>query len=330
MGAEMSMANQTWIHIGFPKCASTSLQRGFFAKCPCLDFVGRDDNWQKNVPSHHLPLLQLGTLDEVHYQRNRQQIEDSLLGSFREGDFTRVLSDEILVSGRRPYLRTIPVADPQLVADRLHSLFPEAEILMIIRNQVTFLESMAAQLIRNNKVRLDLDDFYTLQRRHAEQGCGSFFDLPDYYAIFDLYEQTFGKGRVHVILLEDLGRKPLETMSQLIEWMGLTQRVHPEDYLPERQNTRATHLELYEAKYRKYYKKALNCVPLPLRRAVTVPAKKFLARMTTIKYTFSPEQLAFLDSFYGPGNEKLEAATGCALAAAGYPVTTRTICREGE
>lgn len=114
------MDKPVWIHIGMPKCASTSFQKGFFAACPEIDFIGRNDH-VLGLPSRHKPLLALGSLDKLGYQANKEKIKQELFESFshEKSIRVRVLSDEIIGSAYRPFVQTIPVADIYQSATRL-------------------------------------------------------------------------------------------------------------------------------------------------------------------------------------------------------------------
>ena len=313
------MSQPTFIHIGFPKCASTSLQRDLFSQCPHIDYLGRDDNWKSTRAGGHRHILQLATLDNLHYRSRKDEIAKNINACFSgDPDKLRVVSDELFVSTYRPYTSGIPVADSMSVAERLHDLFPEAHILMLIREQVGFWNSMIPQLVRNNRITIDADKFFEFHKSYAETGCGSFFLLADYNAIYQLYANLFGKDRVHVMLLEDLARSPGKFTADLVNLLGLWEKIDVDQYALLRHNTRATRFEMLSIKFNNIYKPLYplaKVIPKMVRRAITAPLKRRAVRAVS-----TPEHIAFLRKFYAPGNRELAQATGLDLATAGYPM----------
>lgn len=315
------MEKQTWIHVGFPKCGSTSLQRDFFAKSNKICYIGRFDDWHGLRESHHKPLLALATLDESQYRIRKQEIEREIKCYLEQEDgIINIISDEVLVSSCRPYLNTIPAADSYMVAQRLKSIFPEAKILMVIRNQVMFLSSMMGQIIRNNRLIFDLDNFFTTHRSFAEQGLGSFLHMVDYQKIHQIYAELFGTENVEVILLEEIGGKPESVMDRLLRRMGLNDYISLKEVLPGRQNTRATKGELMGYKYPKIRSIASIFSPHFIRKAVVSLLSHIGWWEAEIKKQFSDEEMIFLDRFYATGNHYIQKTTGLDLSAYGYPL----------
>lgn len=316
------MEKQTWIHVGFPKCASTSLQRDFFAKSEKICFIGRSDDWHGLRKSCHNSLMALATLDEAQYKSRKKTLEQQIKTSLAEQDgVVNIVSDELLVSFYRPYLRGIPVADVYLVAKRLKSIFPDAKILMVIRNQIQFLSSMLGQLMRNNRVVFDMDDFFAQHKSFVEQGVGSFLHLADYNRTYGVYSELFGAENIEIVLLENLGKSPRKVIGSLLERMGVNEEIDIEEVLPGKQNSRTTADELVRYRYRGF-RNVTRFVPSDLRKiAIGILSK--LGASSEIKKEFSKEDLDFLDHFYGFGNRALQEATGLDLDGFGYPMGRR-------
>jgi len=313
------MEKQTWIHIGFPKCASTSLQQDFFAKSDKISYLGRSDDCHGLRESHHHLLMALATLDDAQYQLRRMSIEQQIKNFFTaENGMIEVVSDELLVSAYRPYLSGIPVADSYLVAQRLKSIFPNAKILMVIRNQIKFLSSMMGQLMRNNGVIYNMEDFFSAHKGYAENGCGSFFHLADYNRIYQIYTGLFGAENIEVVCLEELAKNPEKVIDYLLRRMGLNGIVNREDVLPGKKNTRTSSVDLLRircGRLRNIYK----LVPRDVRQKALNAFSKFGPK-SDVTMNFSQEDLLFLESFYGVGNRSLQKATGINLVGFDYPI----------
>lgn len=314
------MNNNIWIHVGFPKCASTSLQMDFFASLQEINYIGRHDDCNVLRQSHHSPLVALATLDEVQYQRRKCQIVNSLKKAIdnRKAQVT-VISDEILVSSSyRPYIYTVPVADNTLVAKRLFEIFPEAKILMIIRNQVNFVSSMIAQLMRNNLIKIDHRKFFDLHMKYACEEQGSFFYLVDYNAIYDMYTRIFGKNNIHIMCLENFSKDSEKSMSELSELMGLSNDVFDKKKDLSKRNIRASEFEIFVQKNQSFFATVGRFIPQRFRHFL----RKRLADAYSskpIEVKFNEEQISFLHNFYGPGNFELQKKTNIRLDLLGYP-----------
>jgi hypothetical protein len=315
------MPKSTFIHVGFPKCASTALQEDFFIKCPEIEYLGRTRAHQGQ--GKHKYLMQLATLDNLHYSMHKREIIDNIKATF-SGDKgkVQVLSDELLVSTYRPYISGIPVADCKSIAERLHDIFPEAHIVMIIRNQLSFYGSMLGQLMRNNTISIDVDKFFKSHRRYAAKDCGSFFLLMDYHAVYSMYESIFGKGHVHVMLFEDFVKSPPNFVKRFVELIGLSDKTDADDYVPVQHNPRATHFEIWCKTHQKLLSVLRSMSPRFVRKLI---AKIF--KTSQIRPTLSPEQMGFLSGLYSPGNRELASVTGLDLAAAGYPLESEGTAR---
>ncbi len=312
------MSPSTFIHIGFPKCASTSLQRDLFLRCPHIDFVGRNDDWNRNQEGGHRYILQLATLDNPHYWEIKDEVARNIESCF-SGDErqVRVVSDELFVSAYRPHMSGIPVMNLTSVAERLRDLFPGAQILMVIRDQVSFWNSMLAQLMENNRIVVDVDFFFESHKEYAEMGCGSFFTLADYNAVYELYASMFGRDRVHVLLLEDLVRSPHDFMAHLMDLWGLSEEVDLDRYSLGRHNTRNRQPKLL-AQYPGVFKR-LKPLRKVIPRAVEDAIRSRLKKVPSDRIT-APEQIEYIRRYYAPGNRALAEATGLDLAARGYPM----------
>lgn len=310
------MSKPTWIHIGFPKCASTSLQRDFFVKSAQISYVGRSDDWHDLRESQHIFLMKLATLDDAHYQLCENEVKIGLKTALAaQSGVVDVISDELLVSSYRPYLRGIPVADSYLIMHRLKEIFPDAKILMVIRDQVKFLSSMIGQLMRNNHVVFDADDFMNEHMQFAKQGLGSFLNLIDYNRIYEMYAGLFGADNIHLVLLESLAKEPERQMDYLLQKMGLDTEISRDSVLLGKHNTRATNVELWNYKYRNSVVKRF--IPKWMRRVLRGGVASFSTKQN-VHVDFSKADLAFLSEFYGPGNRRLEEQTGLDLHSAGY------------
>lgn len=183
------------VHVGFHKTATTFLQKAFFANNQ-LGF----DQFQRLQCSKlvHRKIAALGpfdklssdTINELH-QFAKNAAEQGFLG---------VISHERL-SG-------YPASggfDSKLILERIKEIFPDAKILIIIREQISLIQSVYSQMITDGGA-YSLNDFlrYSLEPATVRipQFRLSFYEFDKYIS----YCQTlFGKDRVLVLPYELLG-----------------------------------------------------------------------------------------------------------------------------
>ncbi len=186
------------VHIGANKAASTTLQRALFSKHPSIRYLGEDSAGH----DEHEPLL-ASLLEDDDIFLDYEQLKrlfDSYQSEEKNGQVFVYSNEDIMTS---------PV--PSRCARRLKYLVPDAQILIIARNQLSAISSWYAShgaFLRNVP--------RTYWRRHVSLDswlsyCFSFFNKSPligfcYGSISALYGELFGKENVHVLLFEDLVR----------------------------------------------------------------------------------------------------------------------------
>ncbi len=118
-----------YIHIGLPKCASTSLQENLFSAHPDIQYWGRP--W---LDGEILSLMAcLRQHDALDFEKVNKSLDLSQ-------DKPNVISHERFSSDFN--------ADRSETARRLKEVFGESEILLVIRNQADQMESLYKQYLR--------------------------------------------------------------------------------------------------------------------------------------------------------------------------------------
>jgi hypothetical protein len=182
------------IHIGANKTASTTLQRCLFAKSKDLVYLGEDC---ANYENYRDTLNSLVSDDDIHFScESARELFKNFLSSI--GDKTALYSNEDIMTSRVP----------TLCAYRLKEFLPDAEIMIVIRNQLTAIPSMYAnhgaylKMVPRRYWRryVSFDewmDYCTTFIKYS--ALDSFF----YHRILDLYASLFGKNKLHILLYED-------------------------------------------------------------------------------------------------------------------------------
>ncbi len=221
----MSAAPRLVVHVGYPKTATTTLQRSLFEQTPNLHYLG------KFVPSHRyvderlwplLDVLLLGYESEwvAHRLLLRRVLIDWML---REPSKTCVLSTENFV---HPWS-----VDPSIIARRLAEIMPQARILMVIREQVSMLTSFyrwhggfGQYLFLNKYVDepcvfpLKADAWMYFQKQAPSRNV---LGLLDYDRTVGDFEDAFGAPNVHVLTYETLRTDEAAFAASVAELLGL-------------------------------------------------------------------------------------------------------------
>lgn len=185
---------KTIIHIGANKTGSTTLQRCLFSRSPRFSYLGEDC---ANYPEYRDVLNSLVSDDDIHFcYANAQRIFHDVLSP--RHDKTAIYSNEDIMASRVP----------TLCAQRLYRLLPHAEILVVVRNQLTAIESWyvnhGAYLkhVPRSYWRqyVSFDDWMTYCTEFIKY---SPLDSYFYYRILHIYASLFGRERIHVLLYED-------------------------------------------------------------------------------------------------------------------------------
>jgi hypothetical protein len=184
------------IHIGGNKTASTSLQRRLFAKHPRIRYLGEDCEGYAELR----PILDsLVADDDSHFDfGTTKRLFDDRFGG-QDGNAACVYSNEDIMTSSLP----------SVCASRLKVLLPGAEVVMVIRNQLSVWPSWYANhgaYLKNvprrywkRHVGLDewLDFCFSFPRKTPVEAM-------NYERFFKIFEKEFSAERIHVLLYEDL------------------------------------------------------------------------------------------------------------------------------
>ena len=192
------------IHIGFHKTASTLLQQKIF----------NNNNYGfKNISSREeifedFILTNPFTFNPVDLNTKYSARIDKIQG------LVPVLTEEAL-SGNIYQGKYCDKA----VADRLKSTFPNAKILIVIREQIDMLLSLYKWML-SNQSSLTLEEF--LYQPASSTGFEPNFRLEylEYHHLIQYYQTLFGKENVLVNTYEQLKESPTEFFKRINEFAG--------------------------------------------------------------------------------------------------------------
>ena len=196
------------IHIGYNKTGSTWLQEEFFPLQELgfyllLEMEDRRKIYRYLVKEHAL---------YYEEERVRTYYEERISHA---GDLLPVLSAERL-SGD-PHSGGY---DSVEVAGRLHSLFPEAKILLVVREQRSMLLSVYTQYVRAGGTR-SLRRYLRPPLRGSRRMPQFDFRFLDYAPLVEHYMGLFGRERVKVLPYEWLLSEPQRFLREILQFSDL-------------------------------------------------------------------------------------------------------------
>lgn len=135
-----------------------------------------------------------------------------------------------------------------LVAQRLRALFPKGKILLVVRNPITFLQSMYVQILFNNRLSKNrkYGSFQNFMQEEIEQelqGKSSILKVPDYKSILQLYSSLF--ENIKVVFLEEVKSDFAGFLrDDLSSWLGLDGEEAIRNYTQRESNLRHSKAEI--------------------------------------------------------------------------------------
>lgn len=304
------------LHVGLHKCASTYLQRQFFANLPNINYIGitsRDPNLQWIA-------RRVALFDEPTYQRDLPQLKEDLKRHL-DLSLPTLISSEAISGTLHPMLFN---ADRRRIAQRFQDIFPSARVLLIIRNQITWHQSSFPQLCQFRSFNAIGGQFQDWIGHHIDihkKGLQSQFHYTDYRLLIEIYEQCFRETKV--LLFEDIVQDFQKSiLNEVIPFLKLTKEHIQhcgEEKLNSRHNRFTLHFKQNSPKLFKIYDAVKYRTKLwcpPLHRALQAREEA----EGPIDVDYLPEHLDFLKGYYGPINRFTSEHLGRDLGEMGYPV----------
>lgn len=297
------------LHIGFMKTGTTALQRHFFAKHPEIMNIGKP-----------YADLAIGTMlqtisieDDAYYPR--EKIEELLKCYRAKKPHTLLFSEEKLTN--------TPLK--KIAAKRLKELFPEARILVTIRNQFDSIKSYYAQKGRTldgpepyafRHVSIENYIKYCMKKRPRH----NFLGTVDYNTTVEFYETLFGKQRIFVFLYEEFLNDSARFIARLAEVLDVDIDRARQAMAGQHENIRRSE---GVAKYQALRSNFLWGVPLsryiPGSRLIKETLINALGR-NRLEAEIPGDLQLQLAELYRPGNRALRERFDLPLDRFGYPL----------
>lgn len=309
---------QVYIHVGYPKNASTMLQTDIFPNLPGMVYCGRRYGTERAFATTGLDeaIRSISFEDSLWYDADRVRAQVvQALAELAPADGRLLISWEAF---------THNVADRGLIAARLKELFPGAKILFVIRNQLDSIESMYHFLVEQGGGNINpaygrpsvrsLKAWLSDQEDFAYR---SYLETLKYDEMYALYARLFSAENVKVLLFEDLKKAPQDFLDELGGFLSVGHI--PVDLMQQR-NARSSAAMGRAFKFRNWLRS--NGLNLAVPRIISVPVKKVLSlidgRFMLDRLTDGEREI--LAARYKQGNAKLQDQIQKNLGERGYPV----------
>src|SRR3989338_7687269 len=201
---------QVYIHVGYPKNASTMLQTDIFPNLPGLVYCGRRYDSANAFANEVLDsaIRSISFEDSIRYDAGK--VKTQIMGALNEmvpdADGKALISWEAFMHN---------VADRGLIAARLKDLFPDAKILFVIRNHLDSIESMYHFLVAQGGGNINpaygRPSVRSLKAWLSDQEdfvYRSYLETLQYDEIYSFYVKLFTSENVRILLFEDLKNSP--------------------------------------------------------------------------------------------------------------------------
>lgn len=300
------------IHIGANKTASTTLQRGLFSKHSGLRYMGEDGVGYKEYASIVNSMV---NDDDLHFPHKEcadlfsKQLAEETNKSF-------LYSNEDVMTSRVP----------TVCARRLHEFLPNAEILLVIRNQYTAVPSFYANHGAFLKPappsyfhrHVSFEDWMEYQVMFIKYGAlaGYMFNR-----LLSIYSELFGEENIHVLLFEEF----VENKQLFIEKLSSILHINSDEAIKlvktSHERKRNTGRMLAYNKFRTAF---LWGVPiskyLPFGRVMVDYFSKYLSAGKAAKIVLSDDMKRLIYDLYGADNSLLATKYNLPLMQYGYPI----------
>lgn len=321
-----------FLHIGYPKTASTTLQQSVFPSLEHIDFIPQGSD-----------ITEL--MQDVYFARENackrklndyHQRLDSVVGGVAEGRF--LYSSESLTSYSmyfrfkpEPYVWTV---DPNAVARKLKIMFADSgafdpvDIILVIRRQDELLKSMYAQVYnlvyRRFPATRTFDRF--LDYALFDHPDAFIADALDFGDVIDTYEQLFTPERVHVLVFEELATDPAAFSARLADTLDAdAEAIHQivtTSHANRKQSAEGSYATderslselLGTLKHRVFGTQKLGIEDSWLAERL----KRVRAPARQLELTISPRHDARIHALFDASNERLSVARDLGLERHGY------------
>lgn len=311
------MNKNIFVHVGYPKSASTTLQKTLFSKHSDILNLGlyptNNIGVDTKETSEDSIYLNDGYL-KIFYDNMTKLNEKEYAKSNNEFLFNEKIKKYILATDKKvifSHERFTSVffayKDYQVKAKRLYNFFPNAKILFIIRNQYNWLMSQYRdhpfdpRNLSSGKA-TTFDEWFEIASTDKSI---KLMDNLDYYNVIQYYEDLYGRQNIGVFQFEEL-ITDLESFSQKIsDFLEINKDKTQEILSGQHENKGVSNIYNYYRQFKRSYLKNLSkkkYFPVLIEKKIEDLFKNTKYRK---RYKLSLENIKILEDYYADNNLKL-------------------------
>ncbi len=307
---------QAIVHIGYHKTATTWFQNQLYPRVTSHRYIARDRVKEGLLNPHAFAFDPEAARAHLELSHPVPPIlcDENMSGSFRTGGLMGAMSKE--------------------VAERIHQVLPQAQIVVFIRNQVEMAAAAYAQYLKKGGTfgprRFLFPARYRKGARRQPFKRPLFsFDHFTYLGLIRHYRHLFGTDHVHVFTYEAFRQDLSSFLTHFTAELGLTVDLDAPEFALA--NATYRHRTLALARLLNHFTAKWDADKrhlLPILPSKTFdPILRGFNRTPLAGRRLAPEELlgsdivAFINAFYAETNRALAAETGLPLADYGYPGT---------
>jgi hypothetical protein len=246
----------TYIHIGLPKNASTTLETHLFPAIENRYYMGKYYNTENTFSS---PELEMTISNIVRNDSLSFSLEESRsninadINNHKEGEDGVIISNEAF---------SFNFTDRGVIAKRLYNLFDNAKVLIIIREQRSSIQSMYSYLVSLTDKKsatnasfgspslASIEEWIEDQKIHIDK---SYLGMLKYSELIFFYKRLFGEANVTVLCFEELSKSPDSFVRKITDYLEVDYKESYVDLVQKQTNVSRKGLRLAYDRLRNTY-----------------------------------------------------------------------------
>jgi len=299
---------EIYIHIGYPKTASTTLQNHLFLNLYGFELIGQP----LTIENKRMQKLIHTITDCEKLEYIEQEVKKELSVLLATNKTKLLISEESFSTGSSLSGRV----DRSQIAIRLKSLFPNAKIIVVLREQKSIIKSYYKQKRKMfPDFELSFDHWFECNKKnmHIENVFQYFY----YEKIIELYENFFGKNNIKILLFEEFKTEKKIFFYKLLDFCDVPElyiNTILKELLDKHDNQTVTENFLKIQKFKNQYSFFKNILPIFIKKLIVKKAKsgkKLCVNMNN-------EQIQYVNNLYKLSNTNLSERYNLQLNKYGY------------
>lgn len=305
------------VHIGYHKTGTTWFQNNFYPQLHGSRYVPR--NWVANA-----------LISPRALEFDPAVAREIIFSHFLKNESDQLILCEENLSGN-PLFGGYHGCFTKVLADRICETFPEARIVVFIRNQINIISSAYSQYIKIGGT-YPIDKYLFIDRYIANalpQRIPQFsFDHFYYDQLIDYYRKLFGKEKVFVFVFEEFFKELNGAMVNFCNLLNLHADLEDIEL-----NANNVSLSLRSMSIMRFVNRFSDGGTTQKNYLINIPGvkvladrlidaaerRKWLGRRGVAEDLLGKETLQFIHDHFYASNRRLEISLGMNLVPLGYP-----------